>query len=306
MSLKIGIIGMGVISKFYVFALQNKLNDPLLTAVCDLNVERLENFNDSEVLCFSNYHDLLTREDIDAVIVNVPNDKHFEICRDALKARKHVCCEKPLTLTLKEAEELVAISREMNVTLFTAFHRRYNIHFVQAVEMLTSKEEIAAVHASYLELIEEHAGEDKWYLQPERCGGGCVADNGPNVFDTLSFFLGKMRVQAANIIRDEHHVDIKASIQLITNSDIKVHVELDWGYLHGEKKDVLIMLKNGQKIYVDMLEEFPEFKSSLYHEYEQILLDFKRQIELGNCHGEAGLDAVRLVQETYETENLKI
>ncbi|NPC91340.1 Gfo/Idh/MocA family oxidoreductase [Bacillus sp. WMMC1349] len=306
MSLRIGIIGMGVISKFYVFALQNKLNNPLLTAVCDLNAERLKNFNDSEVWCFSHYHDLLAREDIDAVIVNVPNDKHFEICRDALKAGKHVCCEKPLTLTMEEAEELVAISREMNVTLFTAFHRRYNLHFVQALEKLTSREEIAAVHASYLELIEEHAGEDKWYLQPERCGGGCVADNGPNVFDTLSFFLGKMRVQAANIIRDEHHVDIKAYIQLITNSDIKVHVELDWGYLHGEKKDVLIMLKNGQKIYVDMLEGFPEFKSSLYHEYEQILLDFKRQIELGNCHGEAGLDAVRLVQETYETENLKI
>ncbi|MFP7736727.1 Gfo/Idh/MocA family protein [Priestia aryabhattai] len=306
MIMKVGIIGMGVISKFYVDALKNKLKSHALVAVCDLNMERLKPFNNSEILCFTNYHDLLAQKNIDAVIVNVPNDKHFEICRDALLAGKHVCCEKPMTLTLNEANQLVAISHETNLTLFTAFHRRYNIHFVKALKEFGSISEIKSVHANYLELIEEHAGHDKWYLQPERCGGGCVADNGPNVFDTLSFFLGKMVVTSANITRDEHNVDVKSSINLKNDYEVTISVDLDWAYQQGEKKDIYITLKDGREIYVDMLKNFTEFKSSLYHEYEEILIDFKKQIASGCCHGEEGLDAVRLVQETYEAEVSKV
>ncbi|WP_313427895.1 Gfo/Idh/MocA family protein [Siminovitchia terrae] len=303
--MKIGMIGMGVISKFYIHALEYKLNNPVLSAVCDLNEERMRPFLDEGISCFPNYHDLLAQKDIDAVIINVPNDKHFQICRDALREGKHVCCEKPLTLTVGAANELVSLAKMTNITLFTAFHRRYNVHFVRALKEFHSADEIASVHARYLEKIEEHAGEDKWYLEPERCGGGCVADNGPNVFDTLSFFLGNMKVESADITRNQQNVDVKALIQLKTNSGTPVHVELDWAYEHGEKKDVRIMLKDGRKIYVDMLDGFTEFKSSLYHEYKEILLDFKKQIESGGCHGDDGLDSVRLVNETYELEALK-
>lgn len=306
MSLTVGIIGMGVISKYYVHALQNNVKDPVLVAVCDLNGEKLEPFNDGRMMRFSNYHDLLARKDIDAVVVNVPNDKHFKICRDALYAGKHVCCEKPMTLTLKEAEELVSISRHTRNTLFTAFHRRYNVHFAKALKEFKSVNEISSVRANYLEFIEDHAGEDKWYLQPERCGGGCVADNGPNVFDTLSFFLGEMKVESVNIKRNEQDVDIEALIKLSTKSVSNISISLNWEYNEGEKKDVHIILKDGKKIYVDMLEGFFEFKSSLYHEYEEILLDFKRHIEIGGCHGEDGLDSVRLVHETYGLEALKV
>ncbi|MBA9085520.1 putative dehydrogenase [Fontibacillus solani] len=278
MNIRVGIIGMGVISRFYVEALINKLKSPVLSAVCDLNVDRMKRFADMEIPCYVDYKELLLREDIDAVVINVPNDKHFEICRTALLAGKHVCCEKPMTLTLDEAEELVRVSRETGFTMFTAFHRRYNVHFVKALEKLSSVDEIAAVHLHYLEKIEEHAGEDRWYLQPERCGGGCIADNGPNAFDTLAFFLGHMTVQNVDIKRNEHGVDIEAHIELVTDSNIEVHVHLDWDYPNGEKKDVRILLKDGREIYADMLAGFNEFKSSLYHEYEEILLDFKSKI----------------------------
>ncbi|MNF00140.1 hypothetical protein D3C76_1057370 [compost metagenome] len=67
-----------------------------------------------------------------------------------------------------------------------------------------------------------------------------------------------------------------------------------------------ILLKDGREIYADMLAGFNEFKSSLYHEYEQILLDFKSKIEAGSCHGEDGLDAVRLVLDSYWLEKLTV
>jgi len=302
MLVRVGMIGMGVISRFYVDALKHRLDNPQLVAVCDLSEDRMLPFKEQGLHCFPDYKEMLRKEDIDAVIVNVPNDKHFEICRDAMLAGKHVCCEKPMTLSLPEAEELVRLSRTTGRTLFTAFHRRYNVHLVRALSSLQSNKEIASVTASYLEKIEDHAGFDQWYLQPERCGGGCVADNGPNVYDTLAFFLGRMTVVSAHIVRNPRNVDIEAKVELVTPEGIPVSVHLDWAYPYGEKKDVVVHLKNGETVAVDMLAGFTEFKSSLYHEYEEILKDFAVKIESGDCHGDDGLDAVRLVHETYGTE----
>ncbi|WP_433942872.1 Gfo/Idh/MocA family protein [Paenibacillus sp. SN-8-1] len=306
MNLRVGIIGMGVISKFYVHALRHKLSNPTLTAVCDLSEERLKPFMNDGIPCYQDYKEMLKRDDIDAVIINVPNDKHFEICRDALLMGKHVCCEKPMTMNMEEADELVRVSGESGRTMFTAFHRRYNIHFVNALKQLEPDDEIVKVTASYLEKIEEHAGDDKWYLQPDRCGGGCIADNGPNVYDTLAFFLGHLEVVSADISRNEHGVDIEARVELVTASGVPVSVHLDWAYPHGEQKDVIIYLKSGRVIEADMLAGFTEFKSSLYHEYEEILLDFAAKAASGTCHGEDGRDAVRLVRDTYQVETLKI
>lgn len=306
MTLHVGIIGMGVISKFYVHALQNKLSNPELAAVCDLSEERLQPFLETGVPCYQDYKELLNRDDIDAVIINVPNDKHFEICRDALLKGKHVCCEKPMTMNMAEADELVRIASTAQRTMFTAFHRRYNIHFVNALKELSPQDEIVKVTASYLEKIEEHAGDDRWYLQPDRCGGGCIADNGPNVYDTLAFFLGRLRVLSAEISRNEHGVDIEARVELVTDSGIPVSAHLDWAYPHGEQKDVVIHLKSGRIIEADMLAGFTEFKSSLFHEYEEILRDFTAKVSVGSCHGEDGRDAVRLVHDTYHAETLVI
>ncbi|WP_028595984.1 Gfo/Idh/MocA family protein [Paenibacillus assamensis] len=306
MQLNIGMIGMGVISKYYVDALTNRLSNPVLTAVCDLNESRLQPFREKGISSYLDYQELLKRDDIHAVVINVPNDKHFEICKQALLAGKHVCCEKPMTLKLDEARQLVELSRAAKLTMFTAFHRRYNVHFEKALERLTSLEDVSFVTASYLEKIEEHAGDDQWYLQPERCGGGCVADNGPNVYDTLAFFLGHMKVQSVDITRDERNIDMEARVELVTEEGIPVTVDLDWAYPNGEQKDVRIVFKDGGEIYIDMLDGFQQFKSSLFHEYEAILVDFVAKIEEGNCHGEDGYDAVRLVHETYEAEAIRV
>ncbi|GAB6990758.1 Gfo/Idh/MocA family protein [Paenibacillus pini] len=306
MKIRVGIIGMGVISKFYVHAFQNKLDNPVLTAVCDLSEERLIPFAEEGIPCYQDYKELLKRDDIDAVIINVPNDKHYEICRESLLSGKHVCCEKPMTMNLAEADELVQVSIAAERTMFTAFHRRYNVHFLDALKEIKQGDEIVSVQASYLEKIEEHAGDDQWYLQPERCGGGCVADNGPNVYDTLAFFLGRLEVVSAAISRNEHGIDMEAKVELITDSGIPVSVHLDWAYPNGEHKDVIIQLKSGRTIVADMLAGFTAFKSSLFHEYEEILRDFASQVLSNRCHGEDGRDAVRLVQDTYQAEPITI
>jgi predicted dehydrogenase len=300
MSLLIGLIGKGAISQFYITALEGSKNFEL-AAICDRCEDKLEPCRD-RIDTFTSHQDLLTQAEVDAVIVTVPNDQHFQICKDALLAGKHVCCEKPLTIRMEEADELVALSRKTGRTLFTAFHRRYNHNFRTALEHMPDLSCIEKVTARYLENIEEHVDEDAWYLQPDRCGGGCITDIGPNAYDMLATVMGRMHVVSATVDGEHRGIERRATIGLQSESGIPADVHLDWAFA-GEKKDVIFDLKDGRQIRADMLAGYEGFKSSLFHEYEAVLADFEREIAEGKCHGERGCDVVRLVQETYKLAN---
>jgi len=297
--MRLGMIGLGNIAAFYLAALE-RVSGAQLAAVCDLNPQKLAQYRSRGVKEFTDYRDLLETADVDGILLTAPNDQHFSIAKSSLLAGKHVCCEKPLTIQLNEATELLELAESMERTLFTAFHRRYNRNLRRHLGQLRERSAIASVSANYLELIQEHAGHDSWYLDPRRCGGGCIADNGPNVFDSLGSFLGSLFVTNITVTR-EHGVDLKASLHLLSEDEIPVEVNLDWQYEHGEKKDLSIRCKDDRLINVDFLEGFSEFKGSLWHEYEGVLKDFFAQVERGGSDT-AGREAVRLVEESYAKE----
>lgn len=296
--LRVGMVGVGTISSYYSAALA-KLDTPRLIAACDPRDFRLEGMRRDGVGCYSNHVDLLQNADVDAVVVNAPNDQHFRICRDALLADKHVCCEKPLTTKSEQARELVRLANRRGKTLFTSFHRRYNARFQEALDTIPDPRQIRAVSVRYLERIEDHAGQDRWYLEPQRCGGGCVADNGPNAFDVVSYASGRLEVVSARVRHDDRGVDLEAHVELVTEHGAPVDVHLDWTYSGGERKDITIELADGRSVRADMLDGFSTFKSSLFHEYEAVLTDFAEAVIAGQCRGESGLDAIRLVEDVY-------
>ena len=77
-----------------------------LAALCDVDSQRLnaaaEQFKLGSEFCYSDYRRILDRDDIDVLSCSTPDHWHVKICIDALKAGKHVFCQKPLTLTVAE------------------------------------------------------------------------------------------------------------------------------------------------------------------------------------------------------------
>lgn len=298
--MKLAIIGLGVISAYYVAAIRSE-PECRLAAVCDLLPEKLEEFARQGCAVYTDYRDLL-RADVDAVIVNLPNDLHFAVCEAALTAGKHVCCEKPLALTVEQASRLTSLATERGLVLLTAFHRRYNDNVVHAKRVLQAAPPPRAVRIDYLERIEEHCGRDAWYLDPARCGGGCVADNGPNVFDTLIELLGPLSMRTAQVTRDPDGVDVKAQIRLTASHDVDVEVNLDWAFGDGEKKTIAVEWGDRPALAVDMLAGFPRFKSSLEHEYVHVLRDFLQRASHGLDGPERGLEIARLIAAVYSAD----
>src|SRR5690554_4985794 len=85
-----------------------------LVALCDKREDILKNAmkrtNLSEKDCYTDYRDLLKREDVDVVVVATPDQLHPEHTIAALEAGKHVLCEKPMALTVEECKEMIAAS----------------------------------------------------------------------------------------------------------------------------------------------------------------------------------------------------
>ena len=154
----------------------------------------------------------------------------------------------------------------------------------------------------YFERIEEHVGRDRWYLDPERCGGGCVADNGPNAFDLVHLLLGPVALERADVVRDAAGVDRRATIELRADSGATARVELDWSYPHGEATDVRVELAGGHRDGADMLAGHPGFKSSLAHEYVGVLRHFADVLRGRVRSWPDGLEPLRLVTEVYRSE----
>jgi predicted dehydrogenase len=304
--IRIGMVGLGAISRFYL-AGARQLPGFQLAALCDVDEAAMAPYR-SQARCYPDHRAMLDAGELDAVVVNVPNDLHVAVCDDAIKAGLPVCVEKPLATELTSGKRLAVLARDRRVPLFVAFHRRYNEHVLALRERLRGAAPVTQMSVRYLERIEEHTGQHAWYLNPERCGGGCVADNGPNAFDIVRMFLGDVTVEKAIIERDSSGVDRYALVTLRSAAGAVAHVELDWSYKSGECKDVEVRLADGSTDKADMLAGCTEFKGSLWHEYVGILNDFARVIAAGQHSATGpdpaadGLAALRLVDTVYKSE----
>lgn len=90
-----------------------------LAAVCDLSAERLDQVRKQNpgLQTTTDYAALLAGGDVDAVAIATPVSSHFSLAKQALEAGKHVLVEKPMTATVAQAEELVALAAKKNLVL---------------------------------------------------------------------------------------------------------------------------------------------------------------------------------------------
>jgi predicted dehydrogenase len=193
--IKIGIVGCGNISGIYFENLTKVFVNTEVYACADLNVERAEaaaeKYSIPKVL---NAEELLNCEDIQ-IVVNLTIPKvHFEVCKQALLANKHIYVEKPLSLTMEQGNELVSLAKEKGLMIGCAPDTFLGAG-LQTCRKLIDDGFIGEVVAATA-FMTCH-GHESWHPDPEfyyQTGGGPMFDMGPYYLTALVSLLGEAKI----------------------------------------------------------------------------------------------------------------
>ena len=172
-SLRIGIVGTGSIARRFVPEAR-EVNSNTIAAVWNPDMDQSRSFcgEFGIELASSSYEEMLGA--CDAVYVASPHYTHFDYCRRALEAGKHVLCETPFTLSLNEAEQLYSIAEKNGLVLMVAHKTAYCPAFNHLVSLLKSGiiGDIVDVNASITTLTDERSSK-----MDSSLSGGSMTEN---------------------------------------------------------------------------------------------------------------------------------
>jgi predicted dehydrogenase len=198
-TLGLGVIGCG---GFGLFALQQFVQTPGVRLVGMAGTARpaalaaARRFGLEDVVEIERLLDL---PELDLVYIATPPFLHHQQVRRSLEAGKHVICEKPLALSLAEADELVDLARRRDLLLVANLMQRYNRVF-DLVGELIRRRLLGEVLHGYFEnyASDENLPPEHWFWDREK-SGGIFIEHGVHFFDLLAGWLGPGEVVAAQV-----------------------------------------------------------------------------------------------------------
>lgn len=139
---RVGLIGAGRMGSFHAENLAWRIPGAVLAAVADPVAGAAEKLAQRLGVAkfYSDLHALLQDADIDAVVIAAPARTHAEWVIAAAQAGKHVFCEKPMAVTLEEADRAIAAAKQAGVVLQVGFNRRFDSGFAAAITAIKTGE----------------------------------------------------------------------------------------------------------------------------------------------------------------------
>ncbi|HYO89878.1 MAG TPA: Gfo/Idh/MocA family oxidoreductase [Candidatus Limnocylindrales bacterium] len=339
---RVGVIGVGFIGRVHLESL-SRVPEAKVVAIADIEPVRLA--EQAEIFgikdTYADYKEMLARPDIDAVTVCLPNDMHAPATIDALKAGKHVLCEKPLATSTAEALAMTEAAKAANRALMVAFshRRRGDVKWLkQAIEdgMLG---DLYFGKAMWL----RRAGIPfwgEWFTKKEHSGGGPLIDLGVHMLDMALYLMGEPRVVSVNAtlfsefgprgkgyagpLPPDARYDVEdlASLYLRLEGGKALTLEASWAGFSKQGDSFGVSLfgdTGGAELFVDFYAEndtlrlFTEMggvPSEVrpapvpQHGHTQVMEEFVAVIHSGdwaNVTGQDGLNRARIIEAAYRS-----
>jgi len=229
--MNVAIIGCGLIGRKRALALGDARDDAL-RVVCDIDDGRV-NLLAQEFGCEAetSWEAVVRRRDVDIVCNAAINSVLEPITLAALKAGKHVLCEKPLGRNVAEAESMVRAAAENGTILKTGFNHRYHPAIREAKRLYDEGRigDCLTVRARY-----GHGSrpgmEKEWRSSKELCGGGELLDQGVHVIDLIRWFAGEIRevYGKAGTLFWDINVEDNALAILKTERGVRASFHVSW------------------------------------------------------------------------------
>jgi Predicted dehydrogenases and related proteins len=202
MKINIGIIGCGKITQVRHIPEYEAHPDVIIRGFYDMDEERTKELAEKyNCKAYASHEELLADTQIDAVSVCVANHAHAPITIEALKAGKHVLCEKPMAITLEDCEEMVAVAKENNRYLMIGQNQRLAKAHQKAKELIRQGiiGEVLTFRTTFGHSGPEKwsidSGKDVWFFDKSKAVMGAMADLGIHKTDVIQYIIGQKIVE---------------------------------------------------------------------------------------------------------------
>ncbi len=165
---------------------------------------------------YSDIDSLLCDDELNAVLLPVPNHFHYEYAKKALLAGKNVLVEKPLTNSAREARELAELAMSRRLVLMTGHNHRYSGHILKIKELL-DKGIIGKIVAAEFNMGHGGGlkfGPERWRFHWEKCPGGPLNMLGSHLIDTANRIFGNA-VNVNGIVKNMYASTTAEDVSLI-------------------------------------------------------------------------------------------
>jgi len=246
---KVGLCAFGMSGKIFHAPFLNEHPGFFMSAIVERSKEESkEKYPDATI--YRSVEEMLQDADIDVVVVNTPVQTHFEFTKMALNAGKNVIVEKPFTVNVAEAEELVRLAETKNLFLSVYQNRRFDRDYLQVQKVISEGKlgTVKEVEIRFDRFRTEASGKEH-KENPEQNGSGSVHDLGSHLVDQATQLFGFPEKLFADVfsMKGEEYANDYFEILLYYKDGLRVRLkssvftkEEHFAYkIHGDKGSFL-------------------------------------------------------------------
>jgi predicted dehydrogenase/quercetin dioxygenase-like cupin family protein len=265
------------------------------------------------------WEDLVTNSEIDAIYIATPVYLHAPQAIAALKAGKHVLCEKPLAINSADAQKMVSTAQEVNKLLGAAYYRRFYPQRAAVAQLLTSGTLGAVQHVQWTVFEDFNADSPRsWLLDPAQAGGGPMMDFGCHRLEVLMSLLGPVETVSGSVSYKKYHRSVedlavanlgfKDSLEAVLTIGHRPGIGCDSLMIYCERGTITVPNCNGSTIIVhDGQRERLETCSPIPNTHVPLVNDFVQAVISGSelqVDGQTGLQVTEVLETFYRSASM--
>jgi predicted dehydrogenase len=226
--LKYAVIGYGFIGRRHVQTLKN-FEESDCVAVCDIEKVRLDEAKAAwpDLELYESADTLFAKAKIDGVIISANNKAHKELVIKAARAGKHIICEKPAAISVKELDEMDAEVKKAGITFTVHQQRRLDKDF-QTVKTCYDNKLIGDVYLIKSSLYGYNGNMHDWHVYKTE-GGGMLYDWGVHLIDQILYMVNSRLVSVYADVRNVINKEVDDYFKILLRFENKVTVEIELG-----------------------------------------------------------------------------
>ena len=237
----IAVVGTGAIAQLAHLPVLRKMRGARIVALCDIDRAKARALADRFEIpdVFVDIQDLFEIDDLDAVIVCTPNHLHEPYVLEALAAGVHVLCERPLSLTSRGVQRILAAAKSADRKVLVGNNHRFRSD-VQALDRFLRGGELGTLTGVRAGAFHMHGSVEGWRLRRPEAGGGALFDHGFPLLDLamwLADFPPPKRVWAhLDRVRGPNSVEEAALLSLECANGMACTFDISWAYVGPEER----------------------------------------------------------------------